>query len=448
MQPGGRAGPPGLGPGPRPYDAPIAPVRPASAPATGTPRFPALEGLRALSALAVLAYHAGTYTGLIWDPDGRTDGLGAWVEQLNVGVSVFFVLSGFLLFRPFVVGLVADRPAPRTGPYLLRRLTRIFPAYWLALVVAQREFALDLGDLWSQVRIYGLLQVYWEDTARGGLPHAWSLCTELSFYLVLPLWAAGLRRVGGRTPAARLRACQLGCVAWYATGVGTRAWLRAGDHAVGFTTLPANADLFALGMALAVASVATTVARRPPGPVARTLGELPGAAWLAAGCCLGAAVAVRYPYGDLRPTVVQEVAHQALYGLVAVLVVAPAVFGPQERGVVRAVLRWRPLAALGVVSYGVYLWHITVLGRIVGPGDVARPVVWGQLHLPWPSGVVGPTAWWTLTAWGAVGAAVVATASWFALERPLLAVVRRGPGRDGHRRDRTSGADALVSPPD
>ncbi len=50
-----------------------------------------------------------------------------------------------------------------------------------------------------------------------------------------------------------------------------------------------------------------------------------------------------------------SLARQTLYGLFAFFVVLPAVFGPQDRGVVRGLLRARPVALLGVVSYGIYL---------------------------------------------------------------------------------------------
>ena len=79
-----------------------------------------------------MAFHAGTFTGLT-GPGGSA--AGAWVRHLNVGVSVFFVLSALLLYRPFVVAHLRDEPGPRLLPYLARRAVRIFPAYWAALFV-------------------------------------------------------------------------------------------------------------------------------------------------------------------------------------------------------------------------------------------------------------------------------------------------------------------------
>jgi len=58
-----------------------------------------------------------------------------------------------------------------------------------------------------------------------------------------------------------------------------------------------------------------------------------------------------------RTTPAQGMAEHLLYAAFAFFLLAPAVFGPQDRGLIRAGLRWKPVAALGVVSYGVYLWH-------------------------------------------------------------------------------------------
>ena len=53
--------------------------------------------------------------------------------QLDVGVAIFFLISGYLLYRPFLARSIRDDAEPRVGGYLLRRVARIFPAYWLAL---------------------------------------------------------------------------------------------------------------------------------------------------------------------------------------------------------------------------------------------------------------------------------------------------------------------------
>jgi peptidoglycan/LPS O-acetylase OafA/YrhL len=406
----------------QPYDAAIDDGPTAASPASPVARFPTFEGLRALCAFGVLAYHAGTFTEVRWGRDGSLGEPGAWLQHLSVGVSVFFVLSGFLLFRPFVVAHLDDAVRPSIRSYLWRRMVRIYPAYWVALFLSTLILGLDLGDWWGHVRFYGLIQIYWGDTVLGGIVQAWTLATEVSFYLFLPLWVLALCRRGG-TVEQRVRRHYLGLAVLYAVGVTVRALLRSGGHAVGYGTLAANCDLFAIGMALAVASAAAQVRGRAPGGLARTLGEQPGMAWLAALCCYAGVVSLRYPDGFDPPAVSQEVLRQVLFGMVAGLVVAPGVFGPQDRGLVRRFLRWRPLVAAGVVSYGIYLWHLTVM-----------------IELDEPDSFLAPASWWSLTLGTAVIATAIATVSWFILERPLLRRVRR-PSRGGR-------GDRLGSRPD
>lgn len=406
----------------QPYDAAIDAGPHALAPPAPAVRFPTFEGIRALCAFGVVAYHAGTFTGVTWGAAAASGGLDPWVQHLNVGVSVFFVLSGFLLFRPFFVAHLTDAPRPRIGRYLVRRLARIYPAYWVALFVSTWVLDLNLGDWWGHLRFYTLIHIYWGDTVLGGIVQAWSLATEVSFYLFLPLWVLALCR-GGGTVAQRVKRQYLGLAVLYATGLAVRGLLRAGDHNVGYGTLAANCDLFAIGMALAVASAASQVTRRTPRGLARTVGEQPGIAWLAAGCCYAAVVALRYPVGFDPPSVSQEVLRQVLFGVIAALVVAPGVFGPQDEGLVRRLLRWRPLVAAGIVSYGIYLWHLTVMIRLDRPGSPIAP----------PSFVA-------LTVWSAAIATGIATVSWFVVERPLLRRVRRTgprPGRSGRPMERS-----------
>lgn len=369
-------------------------------------------------------YHAGTFTDVTWGASASYDGLGPWVQHLNVGVSIFFVLSGFLLFRPFVVAHLREVPGPPIVPYVARRLVRIYPAYWLALFVSAQVLDLNLGDWWGHVRFYALLQVYWGDTVLGGIVQAWSLCTEVSFYVFLPFWAAALASRRGSVDQ-KVRTHYAALVGLYVLGIAVRGQLRAGGHNVGYGTLLANCDLFALGMALAVTHAAATVRGRPPGGLARTVGDRPSVAWLAALCCYAGVVALRFPFGLEAPSLSQELVREVLFGIIAALVVAPGVFGPQDQGVVRHLLRLRPVVYAGVVSYGIYLWHITVMARLDRPGSFLAPVTF-----------------WSLAAWALAITLAVASVSWFALERPLQRWVRRGPGSPSGRSEARSGLAA------
>ena len=404
------------------YDAGIAAT--AASPASGRRTYPTFEGIRALAAVAIVVFHAGTYTGLTWNARASDHGISGWIRHLDVGVTVFFVLSAFLLYRPFVAAHLRSGPRPDPRSYLVRRVTRIFPAYWLALTVGVFVFGYSAElDLWGKVRLYGLIQIYWQDTLLAGLPQAWSLNTEITFYLFLPVWALFLRR-WGRSRDEVVRVQYLGCVALYLMALAFRAWLRWDGRDLGYTWLPAHLDAFALGMALAVASAAVAARsasgdrRRRSGGAAGLIGRLadrPALALTGAVVAYGGVVLLDMPLGFEHPSVAQEVAHQVLFGLVAALVVIPGALGT-GRGAWNRLLASRPLHALGLVSYGLYLWHITTLYEIDRRWWPDGPVA---------SASVVTTLWLALLA--TVAASTVAALSWWAIERPLMEQARRVP---------------------
>ena len=147
----------------------------------------------------ILAFHVFELTGRLGF--GIT---GRFAEVAGFqAVIAFFVISGFLLYRPYVAARARAGPVPRTGRYARRRALRILPAYWIALTLLAIYPGLQgvfSGDWW---RYYGYLQLYSSRTELQGIPVAWSLCVEVTFYITLPLWAIAIRRLRGDPPAAR-----------------------------------------------------------------------------------------------------------------------------------------------------------------------------------------------------------------------------------------------------
>ena len=122
-------------------------------PPPGNPRFPLFDSLRGLAALAIVLTHVGLGSGANYNA-----AYGVLLARLDIGVTLFFVLSGFLLYRPFVAARLENRPAPRLRDYARRRVLRIVPAYWLALTV----LAIWPGLTFTAPRwvYYGFLQNY------------------------------------------------------------------------------------------------------------------------------------------------------------------------------------------------------------------------------------------------------------------------------------------------
>jgi len=236
----------------------------------------------------------------------------------------------------------------------------------------------------------------------------------MSFYLALPLYAAAIgARRARRGPRHRLRAEVFGLAALVAVSVGWRLWLFARPHGPNSlyasmgVWLPAELDLFALGMALAVASAWTRDWGEP-----RWLGHavIPWASWALAAVTfwgiahLGTPILPDYAPSDL------DLARQTLYGLFALFLLVPAVFGAQDRGLLRWFLRSWPMASLGVISYGIYLWHQTWIDRALA--------------------YLGPRSLFNMEFWalflGVLGASIIsASLSYFVVERPALRLKSR-----------------------
>ena len=148
-------------------------------------RFPCFDGLRAVAALCVFTFH---FVGLS-NPTWLRGNVNALVSRLGQqGVGMFFVISGFLLYRPFVDAAFHGVPSPPLVPFWLRRFVRIFPAYWFALTAFIYFFGfLSVHGFANFVTYYGLLQNYRGGYALFGLGIAWTLVVEVSFYVALPL---------------------------------------------------------------------------------------------------------------------------------------------------------------------------------------------------------------------------------------------------------------------
>src|SRR3954471_15214813 len=164
---------------------------PALAPPPGNPRFPLLDALRAIAAFAIVFTHAASVTNFNSD-----NWLGQFTARLNIGVALFFLLSGFLLYRPFVAARHQGRPTVRIRDYARRRVLRIVPAYWVALTLLALWpglVAFWAGPWW---RSYAFTQIYFKDgVISQGIFPAWSLCIEITFYLALPFLAAAIGRI-------------------------------------------------------------------------------------------------------------------------------------------------------------------------------------------------------------------------------------------------------------
>jgi peptidoglycan/LPS O-acetylase OafA/YrhL len=375
-------------------------------------RFPLMDSLRAIAVLGVVFAHASAYmhdSGYEFPARLRTD----------LGVTIFFVISGFLIYRPWVKARMTGEPSPFVRVYAWRRLLRIVPAYWVALTVIAVSLGASEVFTGSGVPIYyGFAQVYFWERIGGGLVQAWSLCVEIAFYAFVPLWALGMRRARARDPEARLRHELIGAACLFAFGfafkvVAVQAGTLDDAHLSPLQLiLLTSIDTFAVGMALAALSVRYEGATGDDLPRAlRVIERRPWVPWLVAAgafCLVSFAIGIN---GLLfqRFDGWQYIERHYLYIATATGLALPAMFGDSTRGWVRRVLANRVLLYVGLVSYGVFLYHFAVLTQLDrwDFGDVA----------------VGRRAWlWVIAA--TAGGVGLATISYYAVERPFMRLKR------------------------
>jgi peptidoglycan/LPS O-acetylase OafA/YrhL len=387
-------------------------------------RLRGVEGLRAIAALSIVVYHVWRYA----SPTGEAFDLGVLnrfvYPHLPAGVTLFFTLSGFLLYRPIAAAVIGGRPLPDVRRYLRNRALRLAPAYWVVLVatavvlpavqVRLSPTDVELGRLVGRPAVLVgnvfLMQNYFGGSLDTGIGPAWSLAVEVGFYLTLPLLgllaaAIAARRHGGRRSTGAVLAPPVLMLALgTASAYTASSILSAGTFVQVFVrSFLYHADLFAFGMTVAV--VMCFVEN----------GGLSLPRWWrsAAAALLVADVASTLVLVDRGRILVYQGAtvYETLTALASALLLALVVVPARDSGPspLARLLDARPLVAIGLASYSLFLWH--------------EPLIRFCQHLGWTAG--GRVGFLIdLLVFGGVSL-ILAMATYRFVERPALA--RKSP---------------------
>ncbi len=393
---------------------PTASVPDAVSPPPRHPRFPLVDGLRAVAVLSVLLVHVSVF-GLATS-NGTLHG--RLLAHMNVGVTVFFLISGFLLYRPFIAMRAGGAAEPAIRDYAKRRFLRIYPAYFVVLTVLTilpGVSGVAAGDGLSQYTLLWSLPLTdgpgcFAPASGCGLAQTWSLVAEVTFYALLPLYALAAARLTRGASQARWLLRELGLLAAL-SAASVAANMLAGSDPRGWVagSLLGYGLWFALGMGFALVSVAVREGGARPAGLA-FIERRPWLPWLAAAGVYVAMCAALPGTPFLISNGDRLLAHLC-FALVAVLLLLPAVFGDGLGGAVRAFLSNRVIAWLGLISYGIFLWHFVVAFELGFTGS-------------------GHGFWFILAATLPISIAA-ATVSYYVVEKPLLALKYRrlGSGR-------------------
>ena len=356
---------------------------------------PALDGIRAIAVALVLAGHGGV--------PGVTGGF--------IGVDVFFVLSGFLITSLLLDEFRRTERIDLKG-FWIRRAKRLLPAMvlmTLAVVIARPLFP---SDAVNSLREDAVGAFFWmanwvfvaADTdyfSQGATPsplqHTWSLAVEEQYYLLWPLLVLGAALLVRRRSTGAVRAVVFVLAVLGVVGSAVAAILLSSDagelNRVYFGT-DTRAQALLIGAAAAALLVRDWSALTVSGTLIRTRWRrwvawtLPviGVAMLASAAHLATGSADEFHHGLL-----------ILVAVGAVLVVAPVAL--DQDGYVARALAWFPLVTLGVISYGVYLWHWPIFLILNGER----------------TGLEG----WSLLALRCAVTIAVSWVSWWAIEQPI-----------------------------
>jgi peptidoglycan/LPS O-acetylase OafA/YrhL len=308
---------------------------------------------------------------------------GTVLTVFSQGLTLFFVLSGFLLYRPFVVSIVQGRRLPSFRRFAYNRLLRIYPAYIVIFVVtallvgsaytkgSTHGFGTDnIGRLTDPVQIaanLALVQMFIPQYVMSGLPVSWTLTAEITFYFVLPLLVAliawrvrkGTSKTLALLVAPALMLCLgLGMTLWVADALSRMKPAEIADFGFGqrwsavlLRSFLAQADLFAYGMLAAV----IVVLLHEYG-VQRVQTRIKAA--LVGGAVLIVALALVFNWP------VMSNISGAASALVLIAVVLPS---SRRNGLNRAarILEWFPFRFSGLISYSLYLWHLPIIFWLV-----------------------------------------------------------------------------------
>jgi peptidoglycan/LPS O-acetylase OafA/YrhL len=337
--------------------------------------FGGLDGLRGIAVITVLLGHSIAH----FAPETSPHGI---AQMLAQGLTLFFALSGMLIYTPFARDIARAERRVRVRRYAMRRILRIMPVYLVIFLICNFVLqAVFVGNavMTSEPRTdsgtgmltdpgllllnLSLLQTFVPDALQTGINTSWSLTTELTFYALLPVLAVWLvGRSSRRLALALIPPLVLGVAgmagrAWaehmYTPGSGlTQFQAEYGDTGVAVLSrsLLALGDNFALGMLVAIAFVWTQ------------RGELPwwtrrrahAAGWSLTVLGVVGALLIRDAYPWFTGTLTSVAA-----AAIILLLVDPT--ARQESSMLVRVAGVKPLEYVGAISLSVYLWHYPVI---------------------------------------------------------------------------------------
>jgi peptidoglycan/LPS O-acetylase OafA/YrhL len=337
---------------------------------------PALDGIRAWAVFLVILYHSGVVTNVPGD----------------LGVSAFFVLSGFL------ITWLLDKEYDRTGTvslkeFYIRRTLRIFPAYYVFILVSLSADAV-LGDPWSRGLIASAFSytVNYYNAFQGhpstSVAHAWSLAVEEQFYLLWPIAFLALTRKASSTRRQQALASAVLFILIWRSALFLLAHVRPSYV---YNAFDARADTLAVGCFMALAREGKTHRRFE--------GFVRSSTWFPL-----ITLALIWFSRELGSSQYHYTVGMTVDALLLGVFIIQMLGMSESKG--WSWLNTRAVRWLGLISYPCYLWHL-----------------WG-LDVGWH--LFDPTVHkWAAFIAGYLATIAIAAGSYYIVEQPFLSLKER-----------------------
>lgn len=383
-------------------------------------RIPGADGLRTIACLLVVWHH----TAQKLNPEGLPPLVGALHflgMRGEVGVSLFFVLSGCLLSMPFWASFVESKTFPSIEKYLLNRAARIAPAFWLNLIICNilAVVLFNLEFSWQKFASAFLFinsyhfSTFFPSEINGPL---WSIGLEVSCYLLLPLVLYAIFKTAKSVSVAfagvisaivSLQVLNPFIIQFFMTDSDQKGWQFGIDGGakqwIPYWNISTFFTQFLIGSLAALVIVHLRSKQTKP----TRLFDL---VFVTAATAAIVLVVARLTPGSPDSFTQQPYVSPFFAILTAVLLVSGSHSKYASRGLDNRLFSW-----LAKLSFGIYLWHVVVV-EVIARKFIEDYVYFG-LHDVWQ--------WVLISAIVLAISIAIAAASWRLLESPILQTVRK-----------------------
>ena len=360
------------------------------------------DAIRAIACLGIVCFHVGT--GALY-ASGNLDGSGGqytWMtgygevgrvalRSFSTGFYLFFLLSGFLVSAPFVAAFVEGRPRPRLLPFFRNRALRLLPAAWVLFAFVILRHGTQGASPGELLSMFTLTDDQVDHPLAPFIGQTWTVRVDMTFYVLVPLAAAlAVRLFGARLGVAGRRRA-----VWVATALVAAVPLTVSALVPQTTAATRSPAVLLVLFMPGVAMAAALAGRGAPARGTRRLGALATAVSLA-----GMLILILYPRDQLSLPI-----KLGIVGLGAAMAIGGLILLERRIGRPWRWMQTRPVKWIGRRTYGVYLWHLAVMGELY--------VLFS--HNPHPG-----RTYVTLLPLVLLGTIVVAELSWRFVERPAM----------------------------